>query len=547
MRINKPVSNVEYQFDGSRSIFSTTDLKGKITYANPYFIEVSGFSEEELLGAPHNILRHPDMPAVAFADLWVTIKAGLPWTAMVKNRRKNGDYYWVLATVTPVLQHGVTTGYISVRTKPSREQIDAAAKLYKSESDNPGSLVLRQGRVVRAGLLGRLTAYIQISLRQRIALTQSFLLISTGILGAAAWYPEAIAGSRLHILSALSAAALIAIAMFWYFLTSKVVAPIEVALRAAQGMAGGDLTATIDIERTDEMGQLMRALRQMNSNLHCIIADIRDNFANMQAATRKIAIGNTDLSVRTDSQAAALEETAASMEQLAATVQKNAENTGHANTVADNAMHTAEKGGATVKQVVATIAEISDSSAKISDIVGIINGIASQTNLLALNAAVEAARAGDAGRGFAVVATEVRDLAQRSAAAAKEIKQLIDNSVEKVKAGTILAHDAGETMQEIIASVNEVTSIMTEISSASSEQSSGIGQVNEAVMQMDEVTQRNASLVELAATATKGLEQQGGKLMQALTVFKLKDKHIEATSTPASVKKPRETKTLNAA
>jgi aerotaxis receptor len=319
------VSNIEYEFDGRRSLYSTTDLKGKITYANPYFIEVSGFSEEELIGKPHNILRHPDMPPVAFADLWATIKSGLPWTAMVKNRRKNGDYYWVLATVTPIMQNGVTTGYISVRTKPTREQIDAAAKLYKDENDHPGRLALRQGRVVRPGRLGRLIASGQVSLGRRIALTQSFLLVVIGVLGWAAWNSGVIAGSEFHIPTALSAVAMTVVALFWYYLATKVVVPFKTALRTAQGMAGGDLTATIEADRTDELGQLILALRQMNTNLHCIIGDIRDNLENMHTATREIATGNTDLSARTDSQAAALEETAASMEQLAATVQKNAE------------------------------------------------------------------------------------------------------------------------------------------------------------------------------------------------------------------------------
>ncbi len=522
MRINSPVNNVEFQFDGSRSIYSTTDLKGRITYANPYFIEVSGFSEEELIGSPHNMVRHPDMPPAAFGDLWATIKSGLPWTAMVKNRRKNGDYYWVQATVTPIMANGVATGYISVRTKPSREQVDAATKLYKKEMENPGHLALRQGQVVRGGLLGRLIARSQLSLGQRIAFAQSLLLLICGGIGWAAWSSETIVASGLHIwLSALAAAAMTVTALSWYFLASKIVAPINMVLKTAQGIAGGDLTASIVVERTDEIGQMIRAVRQVNTNLQCIIGDVRDNFATMQTATREISVGNTDLSARTDSQAAALEETAASMEQLAATVQKNAEHTNQGSGLAGSAMATAKKGGEIMTKVVSTINEISESAAKISDIVGIINGIASQTNLLALNAAVEAARAGEAGRGFAVVATEVRDLAQRSAVAATEIKKLIDNSVEKVNAGTILARDAGATMKDIIDSVSHVTGIMGDISSASAEQSSGITQVNDAVMQMDGVTQQNAALVEEAAAATGSLEQQGEKLMQALAVFKL--------------------------
>ena len=176
MRLNMPVTDVDFPLDGNRSIFSTTDLKGNITYVNPYFVEVSGFTEEELIGAPQNIVRHPDMPTVAFADLWATIKSGQAWTGMVKNRRKNGDHYWVLATVTPVMENGAATGYISVRTKPTRQQIDAASKLYSEEKANPGSLVLRQGRVLSAGLLGRLMSIFRISLGQQIALTQTFML-----------------------------------------------------------------------------------------------------------------------------------------------------------------------------------------------------------------------------------------------------------------------------------------------------------------------------------------------------------------------------------
>jgi methyl-accepting chemotaxis protein len=241
----------------------------------------------------------------------------------------------------------------------------------------------------------------------------------------------------------------------------------------------------------------------------------------MRSATHEIVVGNTDLSGRSDSQAAALEETAASMEQLASTVRMNAERSTQGNDVAAAALAVAEKGGAVMAQVVATIGEISQSSAKISDIVGIINGIASQTNLLALNAAVEAARAGEAGRGFAVVATEVRSLAQSCATAASEIKQLIDMSSAKVNAGATLARDAGETVKDIIQSVNSVTSIIKEVSAASVEQSVGIGEVNQAVTQMDEVTQKNAELVEQSARATAGLDESATTLMDALAIFKL--------------------------
>ncbi len=530
MRLNTPVVNTEFEVSDTLAIVSMTDLKGNINYANPYFIEASGFTEQELIGAPQNILRHPDMPATAFADLWATVKSGLPWMGLVKNRRKNGEYYWVQAIVTPTMENGACVGYTSVRSKPSREQVAAATELYRQEKETPGRLVLDHGRVVGSGWTGRLAAAAQISLGKRVGIIFSFLLAVIGVLGWAVSAPEASAQMGLNTwLSALAAAAMIVAATSWYFLATKVASPMKTLIRATQAMAGGDLTGKFETERAGEVGQLMRALYQLNTNLHSILGDIRSNFGSMMSDTGDLASGNTDLSERTDTQAATLEETAASMEELTSTVKLNADRSTEGTQAAGNALAIADKGGQIMAKIVSTIADISESSGKITDIVGIINGIASQTNLLALNAAVEAARAGEAGRGFAVVATEVRSLAQRSAEAAKEIKQLIDNSTEKVQTGTVLASEAGATMQDIIASVNNVTDIIKDIAMASVEQSTGISQVNDAVTQMDEVTQRNAALVQQATVATGSLENQGRKLMQALANFKLKSKGREAT------------------
>ena len=530
MRLNTPVVNTEFEVSDTLAIVSMTDLKGNINYANPYFIEASGFTEQELIGAPQNILRHPDMPATAFADLWATVKSGLPWMGLVKNRRKNGEYYWVQAIVTPTMENGACVGYTSVRSKPSREQVAAATELYRQEKETPGRLVLDHGRVVGSGWTGRLAAAAQISLGKRVGIIFSFLLAVIGVLGWAVSAPEASAQMGLNTwLSALAAAAMIVAATSWYFLATKVASPMKTLIRATQAMAGGDLTGKFETERAGEVGQLMRALYQLNTNLHSILGDIRSNFGSMMSDTGDLASGNTDLSERTDTQAATLEETAASMEELTSTVKLNADRSTEGTQAAGNALAIADKGGQIMAKIVSTIADISESSGKITDIVGIINGIASQTNLLARNAAVEAARAGEAGRGFAVVATEVRSLAQRSAEAAKEIKQLIDNSTEKVQTGTVLASEAGATMQDIIASVNNVTDIIKDIAMASVEQSTGISQVNDAVTQMDEVTQRNAALVQQATVATGSLENQGRKLMQALANFKLKSKGREAT------------------
>lgn len=551
MRLNLPVTDTEYEIDPKQSIVTTTDLNGNIVYANPYFVEASGFTEEELLGAPQNIVRHPDMPPAAFADLWASIKAGLPWRGLVKNRRKNGDFYWVFANATPVIEQGKIVGYMSVRTKPSRAQIETASKLYKQEKDKPGSLILRQGRVLRSRWHRWMATAMEAPISLRLGLIFSALLGATAVFGWQVWAPKTVV--RLGLgpwLTAFAAADFVAIAAFWYFISRSIIGPLKEAVRLSQRMAGGDLTADIATVRGDEIGQMVRALCQLNTNLHSIVGDIRLNFGSMLNATRQISTGNTNLSARTDSQAAALEETAASIEEITSAVKHNAEHSLHGDGVANTALASAERGGTIVTKVVETIVEISESSQKISDIVGIINGIANQTNLLALNAAVEAARAGEAGRGFAVVATEVRDLAQRSALAACDIRQLIEDSVRKVTAGTVLARDAGAAMQDILASIRDVSGIMNEISQASNEQSTGIDQVNTAVTQLDEVTQQNAALVEQAAASTRSLEQQGSKLMEALSVFKLKgDRESSAKTQPATagmaktpVRKPSHTR-----
>ena len=523
MRLNQPVNGNEFQLSNTETIVSTTDLQGNITYANPYFIFVSGFTEDELIGAPQNILRHPDMPVEAFADLWATIKSGKAWTGMVKNRCKNGDFYWVMANVTPVMENGQAIGYMSVRTKPSREQVEATARLYADiKAGNPNRLAIDQGQAVRTGLLASLRYLGQLSLSQRIALNLGFLLCVFALVLADSLSAGAI-GRLLPgaWLVALNGVALVSTIYFWYALQRAVVQPIRQALHASQTMAGGDLTQDIVTSRKDDVGQLLRSLRQLRINLHSVVRDVRSNFDAIGTATAEIASGNMDLSGRTESQAAALEQTASSMEELASTVQQNTGNALQANKMASEASAVAGKGGAVVAQVVSTMTEISAASARIVDIIGIIEGIAFQTNILALNAAVEAARAGEQGRGFAVVASEVRSLAQRSATAAQEIKHLIAVSVGKVDAGTVLAQHAGVTMHEIIASVGAVSTIMEEISSASREQSAGISQVNDAVTQMDEVTQQNAALVEQAAAAALSLQDQTLSLTRALLVFKL--------------------------
>ncbi len=671
MRNNQPVSGVEHPMPGDQSLISRTDTKGKITYVNQAFVEMSGFSENELLGEPHNIVRHPDMPAEAFADLWTTLKTGNSWTGMVKNRRKNGDHYWVLANATPILENGAVVGYTSVRTAPSRQQIDATARMYaRFKEGRARGLAIRHGKVVRKGLLGKIASLKNLHIRGRLMAVMLMLclcMIGVGMLGmtgmhqanqrlntvyedraiplgqldmivrllninrlgittalikqdqlaatasakeiegnlervGATWQaytatrltPEeksladqfaadrgeflqkgllpAVAALKagdlaqarkleLEVLPALFAPVrrgidsliqlqldvarqeaeqarvdyifmrntMIALIIFGtlvscflaLYLVRSIVRPLNEAVSVAKQIAAGNLTATIVATSDDEVGQMLHTLNVMKKSLTNIISGVRGRADIMGQSSGEIAAGNADLSQRTEEQASALEETASSMEELTSTVKHNADNSKAAKIMAHSACDIAVRGGNAMEQVVGTMDSIADSSRKITDIISVIDGIAFQTNILALNAAVEAARAGEQGRGFAVVASEVRNLAHRSAAAAKEINGLISNSVAKVEDGAKQVTEARKTMDDIVEAVQKVTDIMSEITAASDEQSSGINQVCQAVMQMDQVTQQNAALVEQAAAAAESMQDQCASLVQEVGVFKI--------------------------
>jgi methyl-accepting chemotaxis protein len=315
--------------------------------------------------------------------------------------------------------------------------------------------------------------------------------------------------------------------------TRSITAPLAKVVEIARRVADGDLTSEIAVEGRDEAGQMMEALRHMNDSLIRIVGEVRSSTESMAGATGEIASGNLDLSSRTEAQASSLAQTSSSMRELTGTVQQNADNARQANALAARASEVAARGGSVVSHVIATMGSITSASKKIADIIGVIDGIAFQTNILALNAAVEAARAGEQGRGFAVVASEVRTLAQRSAAAAKEIKLLIGDSVDKVHEGSTLVEQAGVTMAEVVASVRRVTDIMGEITAASVEQSAGIAQVSQAIVEMDLTTRQNAALVEEAAAAAAAMQDQAARLARAVSVFKLDQDTAPAPSLPS--------------
>jgi aerotaxis receptor len=519
MRNNQPVTQRDYLFPDSLTLLSTTDTQSHITYVNEAFVEVSGFNREEIMGQPHNTVRHPDMPAEAFADMWATLKAGQSWTALIKNRRKNGDHYWVRANATPIQRDGVVTGYMSVRTKPEAQEVTAAEDLYRRfREGRAGGLAFHKGVIVRIGLMGWTSLFQVLPVRWRVRLA-AVLMVTVPLVAAL------VAGVSGMPLAVVGVGLLVGALLGTMMLEMQVASPLSVILAQAQTVASGQAGRNISLNRVDEIGMLLRAVNQAGLNLRSLVDDISERASSVDQSSSDVAQGNHDLSARTESQASALEETAAAMEQLSATVKQNADSARQANQLAQSASTVAVNGGEVVAKVVDTMKGINDSSKKIADIISVIDGIAFQTNILALNAAVEAARAGEQGRGFAVVATEVRSLAGRSADAAKEIKNLISASVERVEQGTVLADQAGATMTEVVGSIRRVTDLMGEISAASNEQSQGVAQIGEAIQQMDQVTQQNAALVEEMAATASSLKSQAQELVSTVAVFKLSQDH----------------------
>ena len=514
MRNNQPVTQREFELPDGVTLMSTTDPQSHINYANAAFVHASGYTREELQGQPHNMVRHPDMPKEAFADMWATLKQGEPWTAVVKNRRKDGDHYWVRANAMPVIRNGKHVGYLSVRTKPTREEVVAAEALYRDVREGRAAgRRLHKGLLVRDGWLGwsQLRATLPVRWRIRGALLTAWPLLVAGV---------AALGLGGAALGAFAAGSLVTLAMASWLLEVQISRPLESLREQALAIASGDTQGAALSNRVDEIGVTLRCVGQLGLMFRWLIDDVNEQVLNLRTATTEIAQGNNDLSSRTEQAAASVQQTASSMVQMTSTVKENASTASQANQLSGSASEAAAKGGHAVSQVVDTMTEINESSKRIADIISVIDGIAFQTNILALNAAVEAARAGEQGRGFAVVAGEVRNLAKRSADAAREIKALIGASVDKVEAGTKLVDDAGRTMDDIVSQVKRVSDLIAEISSVTHEQQGGISQIGQAIGNLDAITQQNAALVEQSAAASDSLKQQTERLVDALSVFR---------------------------
>jgi aerotaxis receptor len=525
------VTDAEYVLPDGEVIITHTDPSSRITYANPAFLTSSEFSLDECLGQPQNIVRHPDMPKEAFADLWQTIRAGKSWTGLVKNRRKNGGFYWVRANVTPMVdgQRGEIVGYMSVRVKPTRAEIHEAEQVYAAIREGRArNLRIREGRVFDASMLGGLKRALNPSLRIGTWVVLGLLsamLLTMGVVGA-----TTVGFGWMTDLSFLCGA--IALANMFY-IQSNVVQPLLKLQRATFELLSGDTHTRIPAAGVSCIVSVARTLEQVRVKLDGVLKDNTAAAASVQSGVVQVVESNTELSNRTGEHAASLEETAASLEELTATVTRNRDSAHEAVSLATQSSNVTTRGRDVVSQLFTTMSEISGSSKRIGEIVGIIDGIAFQTNLLALNAAVEAARAGDQGRGFAVVAQEVRNLAQRSAAAAKEVKDLIQASVQTVGRGTELANQAEQAMSQVVDSVQHVTGVIKEIEAATREQAAGIEQINKAVTQMDNITQQDAHMAQQLIETAQTLREQSTQMLAAISAFSMQQTPASAQTIPA--------------
>ncbi|HLS41685.1 MAG TPA: methyl-accepting chemotaxis protein [Paenalcaligenes sp.] len=549
MRINLPVMDKETILGPEQYLISKTDLKGRITYANPEFIEVSGYARDELMGKPQNIVRHPDMPPEAFKDFWDTLKEGRPWMGLVKNRRKDGGFYWVHALVAPIFEHDTVTGYASVRVKASSDEIKRADAFYtRIREKKTRGHKLQRGTIVPTGwrwVLHSLKRPFHNSIRGAHTRLTALAVGAIAITAVSVAHP---ALQELNTLRFIPAALMaVIVALYAGYLSRRIANPIRHASMVAQQISTGNLLLNLEGLRHQGMEEIQRLffnLDLMRKGLTGISGETRRGVSAAERVVRELRDANQTLSERTQEQARSVQQTAASMEELTTTVQQNADNAMLANQLASSSMEAAKQGGSEVNNLVGTIQDIHQSSKQIADIISIIESIAFQTNILALNAAVESARAGEAGRGFAVVASEVRNLAQRSSQAAGEIKTLIQESVNLVSTGVTQAEVAGKSMRNMVDAAQQVGDVIAEISSASVQQASGLQQINEAISQIDSTTYQNTDFVTHLGQTIARLEHETHELDIAIRVLATESHQQKHASVHSLVSHTEETTRL---
>jgi aerotaxis receptor len=540
MRNNQPVTGREYPFPKGKTVISYTNLKGQITRANDAFIELSGFTKEELMGQPHNLVRHPDMPPEAFRDLWDTLKKGRPWSGLVKNRRKDGDHYWVRAYASPLADG---TGYVSVRVAASRQEVDAAERLYSQMQHNEG-IKLDEGQLVSDNILAKLMRRIRIGIAARL-----WLMACSGIAGlmlviAAGWF--GFSETALVILGSLGSTALLIQA---WLVIHKLKQGLLDSRQAAESIASGDLARPLPPATKDELGDLNAALSVMRNNLHELIANVRDGITSLNQSSGEVSTSAYSSLRVTEMQSEAASGMAAAMEELSVSIDQVSEHANDAHRVSQISSEQAVEGGriihsaATEMERIATavnnvgekIRGLEEYSSEISGIVNVIRDIADQTNLLALNAAIEAARAGEQGRGFAVVADEVRKLAERTATSTKEISTMISKiqdgtkqavqemeiGVKRVSDGVGLARQAGNSVSSISEAAQQATQAVDDITQAIKEQSLAARDIAQRIEKIAQGTEENSVASSRTATSAKQLAELSKQLDELASRFKI--------------------------
>ncbi|MGB6243201.1 MAG: methyl-accepting chemotaxis protein [Castellaniella sp.] len=510
---NLPVTQRIHDFPDHETLLSATDTKGRITYANAAFVRVSGFEYAELLGKAHNIVRHPDVPPAAYQDLWDTLKQGRSWTAVLKNRCKNGDTYWVRANVAPVYHHGVLSGYISVRTKPSIPEIQAAERIFQDFAQGRQKVRFHHGLLFDTGWRRWRNRLRTVSLRQRMALTLGGLWGAWSLSTAAA----GLTGQGWLI---ASAAGLGLTALAGHLLERRLIRPLRAIQQQAIQAASGQRVDDWRLTRLDEIASIQKAIKQSSLNLCSFVDDVQNQLQGLRHASAEIAQGSQHLSTQTESAANRLHATACDMERLGNLIEENHNHAQTAVSLAQASSASAGRAARIVQEAATQIEQMDTASKRIGDIVGVIDSIAFQTNILALNAAVEAARAGEQGRGFAVVAGEVRALAQRSAGAAKEINQLIDEVVQIAQSGVSRTRQAAAAMGDVLDHNQQVSDLIGQVHAAGQEQSEDLLRIRQTFIQLGDLTQGNAAMAEESSTSVLTMNAQTHNLAQAAGVFR---------------------------
>lgn len=521
MKNNGPVTQVEHPLRDDDVLISKTDRSSHIAYANHRFVEISGFDYEELVGSPHNMVRHPDMPAPVFADMWSDLKAGQYWTGLVKNRRKNGDHYWVRANVVPIRENNQITGFVSIRVKPEKAEVAEAERIYQDIREQQGRYTVKHGEIMARNPLKRLASAAWWAPRLASISGVLMTLFTTGLLmaGCAWWLKGHVATSvTLPLVMMVLASGLLLSALQWRQ-ARRLRRFLHKANDFALQIAAGDLNAQVPTVGNKAMDNTLATMNFMRRSLDALIGDLDQRIARVMPSVEELSRHNQAMGHRVDQQASAVQQTAASAEQIASTVRQSSENAQLASQASVGNVGEVDKAVAIMQELDDAMEGITSTSQDMAGIVKTIDHIAFQTNILALNASVEAARAGEHGRGFAVVAEEVRRLARQSAEAAHQVQTLIETARQRIEAGQHKAGSAGDAMGRIRQASHNVNDLMEEIRAAAREQSEGIAQISQAIAQIDQGTQESATSMDAYINAVDLLSREVSHLAHSAHAF----------------------------